>query len=309
MLVSPIQGDLDTDQLALCYLRVNEPCVIRAQTDDGKWYLCDTFCLTTWTPAENIAICRDRDEWLNAWQIPQEEVVVVTDSKIWLAKSNMNSASSGRMLPMGTVLRRVSEADFDPWVTNRAVYYNIPVWLPVRDEAGYYTTTMALIPQHAGVSEGYLPLTVNNILDVAFGALGSNYGWGGFLDAPDCGEYVRDIYKCFGLEMPMNSTWSSAMPVKRIDLESMSDRQKKTALDMLPAGSILIDWPHVMLYLGAVEGRHYAINAMQDVLDKETNSMIRLRSVIVNSVEDTFVEDGRSWLELLNLAIVPYIPE
>ena len=37
-------------------------------------------------------------------------------------------------------------------------------------------TTIALIPQHCSVNRGYLPLTTENIMKVAFTTLGDAYG-------------------------------------------------------------------------------------------------------------------------------------
>ena len=138
LLITDSVSDIDYDALQISYVRVNEPVVIRAQTADGAWYYCDTWCVNGWIRAENIAICKDREEWLGAWQIPQKELVVVTEGRIFLDASNANSVSSLRLLTMGTTLRRVNDDDFDPAVTNRALYHNTAVWLPVRDEEGRY---------------------------------------------------------------------------------------------------------------------------------------------------------------------------
>ena len=97
---------------------------------------------------------------------------MVTEGRICLDASNANSTSFQRMLTMGTMLRLVQDGDFDPTVTNHTVCHNTAVWLPVRDEEGRYATTIALIPQHCSVSSGYLTLTTEYILKVAFTKLG-----------------------------------------------------------------------------------------------------------------------------------------
>ena len=60
---------------------------------------------------------------------------------------------------------------------------------------------MALLPETAEVSIGYLPLTQENIAMVALQTLGDTYGWGGMLDAEDCTGKIRTIYACFGLSV------------------------------------------------------------------------------------------------------------
>ena len=308
LLVTDELGDNDFDDLQNSYVRVNEPVVIQTQTADGKWYYCDTICVDGWIPAENIAICKDREEWLSAFQIPNEELVVVTQGKLYLDEANVNGASSERMLTMGTTLRKVSEEDFDSLLTNRALYHNTAVWLPVRDEEGRYSTTIGLLPQHSEVSMGYLPLTTENILNVAFSMLGDAYGWGGMLSVPDCSLYIRNIYKCFGLELPRNTTWQAAMPARSVELAGMDTEEKAKAISMLPAGAILFFRGHEMMYLGSVKGKHYVISCVGTIMEPGGDSVMRVRSVVINTLEDTIRGNGNSWLDDLYRAVIPYLP-
>ena len=308
LLITDAVGDYDYDTLQYSYVRVNEPVVIRAQTADGSWYYCETWCVGGWIKAEHIAICKDREEWLAAWQIPEEELLVVTEGRIHLDASNANSASSQRMLTMGTTLRLVRDEDFDSTITNRAVYHNTAVWLPVRDEEGRYMTTIALIPQHCSVNRGYLPLTTDNILKVAFTMLGDAYGWGGMLAEPDCSLYMRNVYKCFGLELPRNTTWQSAMPAFKTDLTDMEAEAKAKVLDSLPAGTILFIKGHEMMYLGEVNGFHYVISTMGSIMNSGVGATERIRSVAINTLEESMRANGATWLESLTLAIQPWLP-
>ena len=308
LLITDAVGDYDFDTLQYSYVRVNEPVVIRAQTADGSWYYCETWCVGGWIKAEHIAICKDREEWLAAWQIPEEELLVVTEGRIHLDASNANSASSQRMLTMGTTLRLVRDEDFDSTITNRAVYHNTAVWLPVRDEEGRYMTTIALIPQHCSVNRGYLPLTTENILKVAFTTLGDAYGWGGMLAEPDCSLYMRNVYKCFGLELPRNTTWQSAMPAFKTDLSDMKAQAKAKVLDSLSAGTILFLKGHEMMYLGEVNGFHYVISTMGSIMNSGVGATERIRSVAINTLEESMRTNGATWLESLTLAIQPWLP-
>ena len=308
LLITDAVGDYDFDTLQYSYVRVNEPVVIRAQTADGSWYYCETWCVGGWIKAEHIAICKDREEWLAAWQIPEEELLVVTEGRIHLDASNANSASSQRMLTMGTTLRLVRDEDFDSTITNRAVYHNTAVWLPVRDEEGRYMTTIALIPQHCSVNRGYLPLTTENIMKVAFTTLGDAYGWGGMLAEPDCSLYMRNVYKCFGLELPRNTTWQSAMPAFKTDLSDMEAQAKVKVLDSLPAGTILFLKGHEMMYLGEVNGFHYVISTMGSIMNSGVGATERIRSVAINMLEESMRTNGATWLESLTLAIQPWLP-
>ena len=308
MIVTDAPGDNDFDVLQMSSLRVNEPVLVKAENADGSWYYCDSICVSGWVSAADIAICANRGEWRNAWQIPNDEALAVTEGKIWLDASNVNAAASQRLLTMGTVLRRVSDEDFDASVTNRAVYHNHAVYLPVRRDDGSYGTTMALIPQHSSVSEGYLPLTQRNVLEVAFSMLGDAYGWGGMLAVPDCSQYVRNVYKCFGLELPRNTTWQSAMPAEKYDLSEMDEAEKAALLDGLPAGAILFFRGHEMLYLGAADGKHYVVSSLSSMMTPDGESRLRVRGVVVNTLEGALRANGNTWLKDLNLALIPWLP-
>ncbi len=302
-------GDLNYNYYQLYGVHVNEPLLVKAVSKDGTYYYCDTECCSGWLPVSAVAVCKDRDEWLHAWDIPSEEAVVVTDGKVFLETTNVNAVTSGVMLTMGTVLRRIAAEEYDPLVTGRAAVYNYPVWLPIRQDDGSYAQAMALISQNENVSEGYLPLTTNNILRVAFSMLGDTYGWGSMLNSADCSAYVRDIYRCFGLVLPRNTTWQSAMPVYKVDVSDMDAEEKTAVLDRLPAGAVLYFSGHEMMYLGSVGGQYYVISAVSTVKNYESENRLRLRSVSINSL-DIRRMNGKTWLESLNMMLVPYrVPE
>ena len=303
------QGDLNFNIYQLSAVRVGEPLLIRAVSKDGRYYYCETDCCPGWLPSECVAVCADRDEWLNAWDIPSDEAIVVTCGKLYLETTNVNTAASDVMLTMGTVLRRIPLEEYDPLVTGRAAYHNFPVWLPVRQADGSYARVMALISQNESVSEGYLPLTTNNILRVAFSMLGDTYGWGSMLNSADCSAYVRDVYSCFGLKLARNTTWQAAMPVYKVDVDSMDLEEKKAILDTMPAGAALYFSGHTMLYLGKADDQYYVISAVSTVKDYDSDSRLRLRSVSINSL-DIQRMNGKTWLESLNTMLVPYrLPE
>ena len=100
-------------------------------------------------------------------------------------------------------------------------------------------------------------MTEKNIANVALEALGNTYGWGGALLSDDCSGYIRNVYKCFGLELARNTTWQSAMPMVNVNMTDMCREERLTVLDALPFGSILFFNGHEMLYLGKENGKYY----------------------------------------------------
>ncbi|MBR4574557.1 MAG: SH3 domain-containing protein [Lachnospiraceae bacterium] len=307
LIIADDPGDSDFDNVQNSAVRVGEPVTVYASSSDGKYYYCNTSCVSGWIPSEDIALCHDKDEWLSAWQIPDRKVMVVTDSKFTLEASNTDPELSGLMLTMGTVLEKVEPYEFGNMIGNRSSYYNYTVWIPVRDENGMFARKQALVSVHHGLNDGYLPLTTANILKQAYAKLGDTYGWGGMLSSVDCSSYVRDVYKCFGLELPRNTTWQAAMPVERYDITEADDDEKKALLDTLSPGAILFFKGHEMLYLGHEEDRYYVISATSSMMYPGTNDKARVRSVIINTL-DVKRANGNTWLSDLYEAAVPYVP-
>lgn len=301
------KGDSDYNYMQLSALRVNEPVTVKVESKDGAYYYCEADCISGWVRAEDIAICSTKEEWLNAWQFPDSEALVVTEGKVYLEESNVNPDAGGTMLTMGTVLRKVPDAEYNETVTGRIPVHNYAAWLPVRREDGSYDKTIALISKRYQVSEGYLPVTTNNILQVAFTRLGDVYGWGSMLNSVDCSNYIRDIYKCFGLSLARNTTWQAAMPVHKYDVSAADNDQKKSLLNLLPPGAILILNGHEMLYLGRSGDKYFVISAAGGVKDTTTGEYAKIRGVIINDLDQMRMND-KTWLESLETMLIPYLP-
>ena len=301
----PADSDLDYQYLAA--VRVNEPVVITSKSKDGKYYLAKSICCSGWILADAVAICKDKDEWISAWDIKNDEALVVWGDKVFTETSVVGANTSDLMLSMGTVLRLAKDIDPNMLIDNRAAYNNFAVWMPVRKDDGTYSQKLTLIAEHKKVSEGYLPLTKANIAKVTFSALGDTYGWGGGLNSDDCSGYMRNVYKCFGLELARNTTWQSSMPMARVDMQYMPKEERIKFLDALPFGTILYFSGHEMMYLGSQNGKYYVISAVGTIMHPENPSVRqRIRSTIINTL-DVKRANGNTWLDELNLALVPYL--
>ncbi|MBR2619406.1 MAG: SH3 domain-containing protein, partial [Firmicutes bacterium] len=298
--------DLDFDYQYLATVRVNEPLVITSVSADGKYYLAKSVCCSGWVPSEDVAVCKDKTEWLAAWDIAPEKTLVVYDDKIYTEKSVYAPSTSNLMLTMGTVLEIADHEDPNVLIDNRATYNNHVVYIPVRNDDGSYAKKLTLISENKKVSEGYLPLTEANISKVAFNALGNTYGWGGSMLSDDCSGYIRSIYKCFGLELARNTTWQSAMPMTKVNMNNMCREEREKFLDALPFGSILFFSGHEMMYLGKENGNYYVISSISSIMQPENASVRqRVRSIVVNTL-DIKRANGNTWRDSLTVALVPY---
>ena len=104
-------ADSDFDYQYLTSVCVNEPVVITSKSKDGKYYLAKSVCCSGWISAETVAICKDKEEWLSAWDLENDEVLVVWGDKIFTETSVVGAETSDLMLTMGTILELAKDID------------------------------------------------------------------------------------------------------------------------------------------------------------------------------------------------------
>ena len=297
-------ADRDFNYQYLSAVQVNDPLVLYTTSRDGKFYLARSKDCSGWIPAEDVAVCRDKAEWESAWVIPEDKVLVVYGNKEYTDESYTAPETARRMLGQGTRLELVTDLQPDQLVNNRSPYHNYVIYLPVRDEDGKYEKKMALLPETAKVSVGYLPLTMENIAMVALQNLGDAYGWGGMMDVEDCSGLIRTIYACFGLEIGRNGNWQWNMNMEKIDMANMSIEEKLMIIDELPLGAALCFSGHEMMYLGKENGKYYVISTVSSIMSPETGNRLRTRDVMINTL-DVKRANGQNWLQALNMAFMP----
>ena len=298
-------NDADFDYRALVGLKVNEPVVIFTASADGRFYHIYNSCCSGWVDVNCVAVCRDRDEWLAAWDIPEEKRLVFYGDKMYTDYSVTAPKTSRRLITMGAVLERI---DTDPGelVINRLPLHNYAVYLPVRQEDGSYRKQAALINAKEKLSEGYLPLTGENIAEVAFSSLGDAYGWGGSINNEDCSSLVRSIYSCFGLDLPRNVNLQWVVDFPKVDLHNASTEEKEAVLDGMPLGTILNFPGHQMLYLGKYEDGYYVLSTIGSVSSPwEDGTRQRVRSVTLNTL-DMRRMNGKTWMQELKQVYIPW---
>ena len=295
--------DPEWDQLALAPVLYNEPIVTYITTANGKFtYVKSVYC-EGWMPTDCIVLCHSKEEWEAACN--PENFIIVTGDRIQ-TENSFNTAHSELTLEMGNKLELCY--DGEQTVDNRMNWYNFVVYAPGRGSDGLYEKQKMLIPGGSDVHIGYLPMTQKNIVEQAFKSLGTRYGWGGSAKAQDCSSFVREVYQCFGLCLPRNTTWQGVINTKKIDLSGMTHEEKKNALSGLPVGTILQFPGHEMLYLGTRNGKFYTINDVSSLArdTEEGLKKTRVRSVVINSLGDTKRANGKLWFDELTKAIIVF---
>ena len=290
-------------------LNVNDPVVIKqvCSYDDRSFYYVESDHCPGWVDAQSVAVCAGRGEWLDAWKTSadSQDILVVTQNRIVTEPSIFVPETADVKLTIGTTLKLVPEDKIPEKLGERYAWNNYVVYLPTRDADGGYVRREALISQHYSVSIGFLPMTQANILRTAFTCLGDRYGWGGMLDAMDCSMFTRNVYRCFGLQMPRNTTWQQLVPNTKIDLSGMTDAQKLALLQNTPAGALLYFPGHTMIYTGFDADTGYVVSALGSASD--STGELNVRSIYSVALNPLTVRrrSGNTWLTDLTAIVIP----
>ena len=306
MPVTEIIGNPNTDLGSVGLLRVNEPMVIQAISADGMFYQVVTAAGSGWVSSDYAAICTGREQWLEAWQYGQSEqnefLVVLADCLNMTGLDGKEYTAT-----MGTKLQLVPAEQLLS-VPNHFDETDYVVRFPKRQADGSYRTVLAAIPQDAEVSVGYPALNTAAILQQAFQGMDRTYSWGSPAQLQDVSGMVRDLYQCFGLELPMQEAGQQVIHADQYMLAHLTQKEKAALLDELSAGTLLFMDNRELLYLGNAGNRHYAIGTLDQIEEnRATGQMQVTRQLEIFSLEDT-VTAGKYWMDCLETAVVPYSP-
>lgn len=311
-------ADDPDDEAELDIMNVNEPFIIggKCVVDGHTFYYGTSDCFDGWVDSENVAICQSKDEWLDAWKVNPEnkDFLVVTQAKLTTEPMLLSPEISKIELMMGTILKLVPSNEIPNSIGERTDnWFNYVVYIPTRDLNGYYIKKPALIQERYAVNLGFMPLTQKNLLDLSFAYLGDRYGWGGMLESNDSSLYSRAVYKCFGINLPRNSTQQTKIPGKFTDISGMTEAEKLEYLKTIPVGSILWFSGFTMHYIGNVNNMAYVI-ATVGVLSDSGETVDVQRRYTVSVVPLTVKrKNGNTWLQelsgVINVSSTTLYPE
>jgi hypothetical protein len=235
------------DRFQYSTLECGDPVVILHRTSDRSWAFVQTTYTMGWLPSAGIAAGDRRTVETFARSKP----LVATGSMVPVYTDAAFSAHAVS-IPMGSKLPFIEKTDRHYAVT-----------LPWRAPEGGLTFVTGYIRQGADVSIGFLPYTARNFYQQAFKLEGDPYGWGDLFDGRDCSRLVMDVFSTFGLTMPRNSSRQAAFNAAgRKDTKGLSEKDKVAILNSLEGRPALLSMPgHIMLYLGIVDGKVYAIHS------------------------------------------------
>jgi len=268
------------------YYRMNEPVVVLWESKDKEWYYVMANEFVGWIEAKDCALFESRTQWTE-FQQEKAFLIVTEDTQI--------EGVDGTVF-MSTKLYLVDENE-----PHDLIHGDYVVRVPQRGEDGKVHYTYAAVAKEDPVHEGYLPYTTENVLRLAFQEMGDPYGWGGINGKRDCSMYIKDIYNCFGFQMPRNSRMQMAIPEMRTKTDGFSVDERERLLKYTNPGAILGINGHVMLYLGEEAGQHYVISMLgsyipETVTENFGDHIVSAQKVMINTL-DVRRRNGNTWLQ------------
>jgi hypothetical protein len=242
------KDDYEFDYFQMSLLSLGTPLAVLHKSRDGRWSYVVTPYVSGWVRSQDIAVAKGRFEI--ARYLGAVDFLVVAGPWAQIYSDRGLTRYAGR-LRLGSRLP----------VTKRAGGV-FEVSVPTRRFDGSLAFMHGYVDAAAGVSRGYPPYSQENVFETAFSMLGRRYGWGGMYGFWDCSSYVRDVFGVFGFVLPRNSTSQSkvGVAVGVFDKETGVE-EKYEVLKKAPPGITILRLPgHVMIYIGQVDGRHYAIH-------------------------------------------------
>ncbi len=282
-------------------LKINEPVVVLHQSSDEKWLYVVANEYIGWVKEEFCAYCNDYVQWeaYVKWENAQD-----AKGFLMVCKDTVLEATK-QTIYMGSRLEIAKEGEGVD--SNATENYDYVVRIPEKDENGLLAYSYAGVNKSDAYSEGYLAYTRENIVKLAFQELGEPYGWGGANGDRDCSMYIKDIYACFGIEMPRNSRLQMAVPIYGESLSGKTEADISARMENAHMGDVLGISGHVMLYLGKANGQHYVISMLSSYVPETVKENFGDHVEAVNQVQvntlDVRRRNGNTWLQEL-IAIV-----
>jgi hypothetical protein len=283
-----IAGDVDFDELQNSTLDVGTPVAVLSFSLDDQWAYVESALSGGWVKKEQLAV--SPVEQIKFFY-NQPDFVVVTRAKADIFK-DMQLTQHYDYARMGSRFAVYKVSDDN----------TVAIYLPQRGEHGEATFSTGYM-RLSDLNQGYLPFTPRRVITQAFELLNEPYGWGGMYGEQDCSAFLDEIFATFGITLPRNSSAQRQVGRRLAEFRTeTSDEDKIAALQSAPAGLTLLGMKgHIMLYLGILNGRPYAIHSVWAYREPAgENRENRIRVINRTAVTDLHLGQGSKKGSLLN---------
>lgn len=240
--------DADFDELQNSSLDIGTPVVVLHRSRDGKWFFVESPLSSGWVNAENVGLATEKQ--FNVFGMAPFVVVIAPKADLYLDRAMTSLYGSVRI---GVRMARIADHGD-----------RMEVLVPARQPDG----TVALVSGFAAadqVHDRYLPYTPRQIFLQAFKMLNQPYGWGGMYGGQDCSRFLHEVFATVGIELPRDSKnqIQTGEALALMDAATPGADKLRVLADSAIGGITLLGMKgHIMLYLGTVDGRAYAIHSV-----------------------------------------------
>ena len=271
-------GDIDFDELQNSTLDVGTPVAVLSSRSDGQWYYVEAPLSAGWVEKDKITLT-DRGKVED--DLNDKDFVVVTKAKadIFLNQEMTEYYDYARM---GSKFR-IGEGTYDNGT--------VSVWVPTQAQDGLLIFKEGFMKQD-DVHQGYLSYTPRTMIEQAFELLNEPYGWGGMYGEQDCSAFLDEIFSTAGIVLPRNSADQRKSGVVLAQFNDETDQEKLAMLKKAVGGVTLLGMKgHILLYLGVVNDRPYAIHSVW-AYREPGGKVDRIRVINRVAVSDLFLGEG-----------------
>jgi len=254
----------DYNQNSLLF--INHPILISHLSKDRAWAFVESPFTSGWVRSSDIAYVDSH--FIQKFQNAEFATIVKDNSPLYNQTGNF--------------LYYAKVATSFPIVTEFPNQYL--VYTAKRDENANAILRVVRLDKHISAKK---PIALNrkNILKISKEFLGEKYGWGGSFMNRDCSAMTRDFFAPFGIWIPRNSK-SQAHYSKYIDISKMPKDEKERYIieHAKPFETTLYMGGHIMLYIGHIENRVYAMHNMWGIRTKDDSGKITGRNIVGQTV-------------------------
>ncbi|HPC85624.1 MAG TPA: NlpC/P60 family N-terminal domain-containing protein [Smithellaceae bacterium] len=226
------------DNLQRSSVPTGTPVFIAHVSADKAWALVETSFTYGWMPVEDFA--RVNEDFIKTWESGRY-AVILRDATSVLDQNGrfLVKASVGHLFPFTAIKDG-----------------KVQLCVAMADQNRRAVIRQGFVPAEAAAAKP-LRFTPANAARVANELIGEPYGWGGLYGNRDCSAMTRDFFTVFGIWLPRHSEDQVKEAGAYIDLRGLSPEEKERIImeKGVPYLSLLWRKGHVMLYIGAPQGR------------------------------------------------------
>ncbi|MCL2390723.1 MAG: NlpC/P60 family protein [Endomicrobia bacterium] len=249
----PLYSSLETsdiDRIQFTLLDLGSPLAVLYASKDYKWFYVVSEVAEGWIRRDSIAFCgqnqiKEYKKWKNMAVFISASADIYKDKEM---KDFFESVKMGTQLPFYKIYGDYAE-----------------IRIPVADKYGKLEFKKGFVAK-SDISVGFLKYTQRNALIQAFKNLDHPYGWGGMNGDQDCSAFLKQVFACFGIMLPRNSTGQIQTGVFLAGFESSEFEVLRTVKIIkygIPGITLLYFPGHIMLYIGNENNKPYIIHSVR----------------------------------------------